>query len=202
VTEDEADALPLEVVDPDVRGVLGLFDVPAFARRGAELESSIERLHARIRHGRSERLEMVRMRLRQWAAAAAGPGSWRLVFEAPLDELWTACAADPPEWSAHNAPPRRLRAIGRDLVRSIERYNGRWMGYLQQLNLTPLNETIEQYNAYYVLEKECVLGSARLAARYFVPRVRVTVDDLLAAYPPLAVPALANRGVGSAIRAD
>jgi hypothetical protein len=49
---------------------------------------------------------------------------------------------------------------------------------------------IDQYNRYYVLEKECVLGSSRLAARHFVPKARLTAEALLAAHPVLPVPEL------------
>ena len=31
---------------------------------------------------------MVRLRLRQWLRATAGPEDWRLVFTAPIDSLW------------------------------------------------------------------------------------------------------------------
>ncbi len=38
---------------------------------------------------------------------------------------------------------------------------------------------IDQYNRYYVLEKECSLGSARLAARHFTPKPPLTREALL-----------------------
>ena len=47
---------------------------------------------------------------------------------------------------------------------------------------------VDRYNHYYLLEKECVMGSARLAARHFVPRERVSLDGLLARYPALPAP--------------
>jgi hypothetical protein len=49
---------------------------------------------------------------------------------------------------------------------------------------------IEHYNRYYVLEKECVMGSARLAARFFTPIPSLTVDRLLRDHPLLPVPRL------------
>ena len=51
---------------------------------------------------------------------------------------------------------------------------------------------IDQYNRYYVLEKECVLGSARLALRHFTAKTRLTRAALDADYPPLPVPELAS----------
>ena len=53
---------------------------------------------------------------------------------------------------------------------------------------------IDQYNRYYVLEKECVMGSARLAARHFTPVERVTKPSLLEEHPALPVPELAGSG--------
>src|SRR5207249_10288943 len=94
----------------------------------------------------------------------------------------------PPAWAARLAPIRRRRAIARDLVASVERFNRRWARFVGELDLGPFNRMIDQYNHYYVLEKECVLGSSRLAARHFVPRARLTAESLLAQYPVLPVP--------------
>src|SRR4051812_14518039 len=117
------DAIPMTNVDPEVRELLGLFDVPAFARRGKDLEYALERLDARCRRERDAMLEMVRVRLRQWSAAATGPDAWREVFTAPIDRLWPLCGVEAPAWAARPEPPRRLRAIRRDLVASVARFN-------------------------------------------------------------------------------
>ena len=186
----EDDAMPMEVVDPEMRELLGLFDAPAFARRGQDLEYAIERLRAHCRRERGKLLEMVRLRLRQWASALEGPDAWTTVFVAPIDELWTLCEAEAPVWADSPAPERRRRAIARDLVASLVRFNRRWAKFLAELNLGPINNLVDQYNRYYILEKECYLGSVRLAARHFIPRARLTADDLAAAYAPLPVPEL------------
>jgi hypothetical protein len=72
----------------------------------------------------------------------------------------------------------------------VTRFNNRWAAALDQLNLAPVNRMIDQYNRYYVLEKECVLGSARLAQRHFTPRMHVSSTALSEEYPPLPVPEL------------
>ena len=186
---DEADeSVPVPSVEAEIKELLGLFDVPAFARRGQDLEYALARLHARCRRARDERLDMVRVRLRQWAGAVTGPEAWAEVFTAPIDALWPLGGAEPPAWADRLAPPRRLRSIARDLVASLIRFNHRWIGFLDALNLGSINRAIDQYNRYYVLEKECCLGSARLAARHFTPRPRLTRDGLLADYPILPVP--------------
>ena len=73
---------------------------------------------------------------------------------------------------------------------SLDRFNVRWRRFVEEFNFDPINRMIEQYNRYYVLEKECSLGSARLAARHFVPKARLSPDSLLALYPLLPVPEL------------
>jgi hypothetical protein len=185
---DEDETAPVTNVDAEIKELLGLFDVPAFARRGQELEWALARLHARCLRARDERLDMVRVRLRQWAGAVDGPEAWSEVFAAPMDALWSLAGAEPPAWSERRAAPRRLRGIARDLVASLVRFNDRWERFLDDLRLDPINRMIDQYNRYYLLEKECSLGSARLAARHFTPRPRLTREVLLADHPFLPVP--------------
>ena len=181
---------PLGGVDAEIKELLGIFDVPAFARRGQDLEHSLLRLRHRSRARRREMLDMVRLRLRQWALAADGPAADAIAFAEPIAGLWPLAEADPPRWAARPAGPRRLRAIARDLVASVERFNRRWLDHLDGLDLGPINRQVDDYNRYYLLEKECSLGSARLAARNFVPKVHVTLDDLQGEFPPLPVPPL------------
>jgi hypothetical protein len=170
--------------------LLGLFDLPAFARRGQDLEYALARMDKYCRRVRLETLEMVHLRLRQWSSAVTGPEAWSGVFTAPIVELWDLCAAEAPQWAVELAPMRRQRAIARDLVGSLVRFNRRWATFLDNLNVDHLNRAIDAYNLYYTLEKECVLGSARLAARHFKPREPVTRDSLAREYPPLPVPGL------------
>jgi hypothetical protein len=189
---DQTDELiPMEVVDPEMRQVLGLFDVPAYVRRGQDVESALARLHSRVRRERDTMLTMTRLRLRQWAAAVEGPDASRSVLAAPVVHLWALTGADDPVWATKSASDRHRRAVARDLVASIERFNRRWTRYLSELKLESLNDLIDKYNRYYLVEKECSLGSSRLAARYFIPRSHVTADGLLSEYGPLPVPVLA-----------
>lgn len=185
---DDVEVGPLVSVDPELRELLGLFDVPAFARRGQDLEHSLDRIHSRCRAQREEMLEMVRLRLRQWSRVAIGPGSWLGVFTGPIESLWELTRSEPPRWADRPASSRRLRTVARDLIGSIERFNRRWTQFLESLNLGPVNQVIDQYNTYYVLEKECVLGSARLAARCFTPVEPLSQTALLSVYPILPVP--------------
>lgn len=176
-------------VDRELRQLLGLVDVPAFARRGHELESFEARLDARCRRDRLAMLDMVHLRLRQWAAASTA-GDWRPVFAAPIDDLWRLSEAGTPAWAASSAPLHRRRAIAADLIKSIDRFNRRWTKALGEIQLDPFNRLVDQYNRNYILEKEVVLGSPRLAARHFEPKPRLTVEVLARRFPTLPEPAL------------
>lgn len=183
--------MPTEIVDPETRQLLGMFGLPAFARRGQELESALSRLHARCRQQRAERLEMVHLRLRQWAAAVEGPEAWRGVFRAPLDPLWELADAPLPVWGRAVLSRRRRRGVARDLIASVERFNRRWDDYLAAIQFDAINTLVDHYNRYYLLEKECVLRSTRLAARLYTPRTSLSVAILLERYPLLPIPQFA-----------
>ena len=188
--EDIEDSMPAMSVDSEIKELMGLFDVPAFARRGQDLEYVLKRTHARCLQVREESLEMVRMRLRQWSRVATGPEDWSDVFAGPIDSLWQRVQPEPPVWAVRAAPARQKRAVARDLVASIQRFNVKWRQFLESLNLEPTNRVIDQYNQYYVLEKECVMGSARLASRHFAPVPQLSREVLLRDYPMLPVPEL------------
>jgi hypothetical protein len=176
------------VTDPAIRRLLGLFDVPAFARRGQEL--ALAREAFRLRCARHERalLAMVHLRLRQWAAAATGCDDWRDVWGEPIAWLWDRTSATPPAWASASASLKRRRSLARELIASIERFNRRWLSYVASLDLDPLNRMIRNYNEYYLIEKECSLGSPRLAARAFEPQPLVSLEQVLAEFPLLPVP--------------
>jgi hypothetical protein len=176
----------------EINHVLGLFDVPAFARRGKELEYALTRLSQRLAREREGMLDMVRVRLRAWSSVATGPDDWREVFAEPVAPLWSLARLDPPNWSSRPAPSRRRKTIARDLASSVARFNRRWAEFLEGLDLGPVNHRIDQYNRYYVFEKECVMGSARLAARHFVPKTPVSPESVLADFPLLPVPSLSS----------
>jgi hypothetical protein len=191
---DDADGSPQifnNDVETEVKELMGLFDLPAFARRGQDVEFVVRKTHERCRRVRGELLDMVHLRLKQWSQAVTGPGAWAGVFTQPIDPLWPLTHATPPQWSATSAPPRRQLAIARDLIAATARFNRRFSEFIEALNLEPTNTVIDHYNRYYVLEKECVMGSARLAARHFQPVPRITPATLLADYPLLPVPQLA-----------
>jgi hypothetical protein len=174
--------------DDEIRELMGMFDVPSFARRGHALEFTLARFHDRCRATRAEMLDMVRMRLKQWTQTVNGPDAWREYFKAPISELWALSQADAPTWSDSYRPIRQRHGLAKDLIASIIRFNARWTRHLNELELAPINAMIQQYNQFYILEKECVVGSARLAARFFRPEPLVSTELLLQIHPILPVP--------------
>ncbi len=183
------DAMPTVLSDDaEMRQILGVFDIPAFARRGVELEHALKRLQERLERERSGLLEMVRLRLRQWSQVATGPDDWPGVFVSTVAPLYAASRVEAPVWGSTAGSTRRRQSVARDLVASITRFNTRWRQFLDSIKLDAVNRQIDQYNRYYVLEKECVIGSTRLAMRHFVPKPLVTLESLIDAHPMLEVP--------------
>ena len=158
---------PILATDPDVRELMGLFDVPAFARRGQDMEFALNGLHSRCRTARAGH---ARHGPRPPPAVVAHGGRPRgLVRRVLAPRSTTSGRLEPVRAAAMGrlpAPIRQRRAVARDLVASVERFNDRWRRHVAKLDFEPINAMIDQYNVYYVIEKECVMGSARLAARF------------------------------------
>jgi hypothetical protein len=196
---DDAEAPPPAMyadIETEVKEMMGLFDLPAFARRGHDLEITLRRFHERCHKARLQLLDMVQLRLREWSRAVTGPDAWRTVFTRPIEPLWPLAEAEPPRWAEFPAPIRRQRVVASNLIAAVLRFNRRWEQFVKQLNLEPVNAVIDGYNRYYVLEKECVMASARLAARHFQHLPLLTTATLLDDHPPLPVPEL-RVGAGS-----
>ena len=85
--------------------------------------------------------------------------------------------------------PRDTRGQRRALMRlqtSIERFNRHWLAYVEGLDLSEVNRLRDGYNRYYLLEKECALGPARLLPQLFRKLAPLTPADVLAELPVLA----------------
>jgi hypothetical protein len=131
---------------------------------------------------------MVHLRLRQWAEVSTSFHDYADQFEHPLDRLYEQAQVPQPTWGALPGSPRRRATVARELAASAARFNRRWAEYVNQLDFRPINRVIEHYNAYYTLEKECSLGSTRLATRYFKAVEPITVDSILRTHPFLDEP--------------
>jgi hypothetical protein len=181
----------------ELREIMAQFDAPAYVRRARHVEGTYEDLLERCRRQRQEWLTLVRTRLGQLAALSNEWEALRptLRGEEELhllrrlhDDLRPQLRVVPTPTSS----PRTLRRAAAVLRSSIRRFNQRWASFLAELDLAPINKQRDDYNRYYVLEKECALRSPRLAREGFRKLQPLTLDDLAARFPPLPVFRLAG----------
>jgi len=172
--------------------VAARFGAPAFVRRARQVQDAFDELVRRCQKQRDEWLDQVRIPWK-WLVEMAGnletlpPLLVDVDSFNRLNELAAILAIPVPDCGLISSL-RRLRTGLRELRYSIERFNRRWQKFLEDLNLVEINKRREDYNRYYVLEKECALRSVRLARLGFLPLAPITADDLLALMPPLPLP--------------
>ena len=167
-------------------------DGPAYLRRARRLNDAIAALHERCRKQREEWLLMPRLHLGRLRALA---GVWEnlrpLVHDdAQLAQLERCHAELEPKLRLPLDPTtsaRQLRQGLRAVLESNRRFNDRWRDYISRLDLTEVNALIDGYNRYYLVEKECVVSSPRIARMGFVPRQPIGPEELFAAWPLLPV---------------
>ena len=230
----EAEAMAWVREEVGINRLLGLYDVPAFARRGQATESALEAFERALLRERALRLKEVVRRLDDWRDAARpfqtlDPNELdrHAALDQPIEPLITvvdqelqrssgassvalalsraATTNDPkpsdPDANANaDAEPSRiprpdrapswserlrLRARTRALRSAIERFNRLWSMYLSALDLRAINQIVEDYNTFYLVEKECVMGSRLLASRLFEPIPPLEVETLRRRFPPL-----------------
>src|SRR5262249_22227546 len=93
----------------------------------------------------------------------------------------------PPEPAKSIRPLRRCLA---ELVPSIHRFNDRWRNYIEQIDVTAINEARIGYNRWYVLEKECAVRSPVIARQGFEPLAMCDAAELFTHLPLLPMPLL------------
>jgi hypothetical protein len=183
--------------DPDqaAKLVAGQYDAPAYARRGQQMQNALDALLAQCRRQREEWLDMVRLRLGVLQALAGAWSALRpfLADDAQVRILEQLAAELKPSLRLPVEATTSARRLGHaldELRGSLNRFNRRWPAYLATVDLTRVNQLIDGYNRYYVLEKECVVRSAPLARHGFTPHELLSVAGLTALMPQLPVPAL------------
>src|SRR5262245_37112366 len=175
--------------DPQFQYVVAQFGGPAFMRRAQRAEAALATLLDQLRHTRWEWLEMARLRLGQLHALAGG---WERLgrFVTPDSLAALRCLFDElkPTLRVPLAPTgsdMAIRAALRDLQEALDRFNQRWRQLLAAADLTEVNRCRDEYNRYYVLEKECFVGSPRIARLGFRPLAMATNADLAAWLPEI-----------------
>jgi hypothetical protein len=74
------------------------------------------------------------------------------------------------------------------MVVAMEMFNKRCEKWLAKVDLQPANQAREAYNRFYLVEKECALGSARVAKAGFQPLPPITHVEIAQQLPLLKVP--------------
>ena len=168
--------------------IIAGFETPAFLRRARCVEDAWQVLVEQCRRQRESWLEVPRLRLATLAALA---GDWATL--APLldrDESLPHLRQFFDEWQPKLRRPlrrttsqRKLSAAMEQMNASFARFNQRWEPYIAGIDLREINRLRAGYNQYYVLEKECMVRSAKVAHEGFRPLAPASTADLLAIFP-------------------
>ena len=113
-------------IETEVKEMMGLFDLPAFARRGQDLEITVRRLHDRCRPARGS--------CSTWSSSGSASGRVPSPVQRPgptssphrSSRSGRSPQAEPPQWAESPAPIRRQRIIAGDLIAAVLRFNRRW----------------------------------------------------------------------------
>jgi hypothetical protein len=190
---DEAPILGNNLEQKVFNQVIALHGAPAFLRRAQRVQAAWDEIVEQSRRQRNRWLGMVRTRLAmlhalagEWAALTAvlpDPAALNLIV-ALHAELRPSIRQPVSPTTSH----RVLRAACHELIESVRYFNQRWEAYLAGIDLTAVNSLREDYNRYYVLEKECAVRSALIARQGFQRLLPAKLQDLRALFPPLAEP--------------
>ena len=168
------------------------FDTPAYVRRGLTVETEWNALADKLhRTWKDWTVPVGRLcsQLRHQAGGLDAFGPWLASPEdldrlRQLDQRLDHKLKYPPGKAFWHWP---LKGSLRRLARMAADLNHAWARHLETQDLEPLNRSREQYNRWYLLEKECAMRSTRLAAGGFEPFPRVGPGDLIKLFPPLPV---------------
>ncbi len=167
---------------------------PAFLRRAAQVNGAYDHMLDSCRRQRVELLSMVRLRLATLLALA---GDWNVLRSHipehdSIEGLKQLHAELNPQLRCPVAPNQSPRALARavaELIESVETFNRRWLDYLRSIDLSAINKLRDDYNRYYVLEKECAVRLPSLARKGFRPLEPLNWEHLLELLPTLPIPA-------------
>jgi hypothetical protein len=185
--------MPEMAVGDDERKLLlqfvAQYEAPAYIRRARQVELAYEEALEQCSRKRQELLTGVRWHLKALDAA---------IGDEALRSIFGAATIEAIEQLRREAGSERLRGAGgpwgspkrllRELRESVARFNRRWTAYLERFDLSELNRLRDGYNRHYLLEKECAVGSVRLAATTFRRLEPLTHSQLLDLFPRAPMP--------------
>lgn len=163
---------------------------PAFVRRGRDVQLAVEAEMEACLKKREEWLRFVRLSLGTLYALAGSPAALEQFLGNP-EQFQTLEMLRQDLQPSLRVPPspttnvRHLRQAFAELRDAIEHFNQRWRKFMDSLDLRNVNEMRESYNRYYLLEKECALGSSRVARSGFQKLNPLQPADFLRIVPLL-----------------
>lgn len=175
--------------------VMARFDAPAFIRRAQSAEMAWQSIVELCRTRYEDYLQIPKLRLGTLVALAGDSArvTGALSDAAGADELerlqnlWRPRLRVPvPRATSPEALEEPLRRV----ISSFERFNRRWLKFVEQLSLTEVNRLRQGYNCFYLLEKECALRSPAIAREGFAPLPPARCTDLFHLFPLFSVPRL------------
>ncbi len=176
--------------------MIGRYSAPSFIRRAKLVETTWGQLVERCEKGRRERLTFVALRLGQLHALA---GSWDRVREwlpgeddlARLRDLFDELQPRLRLPLEATTSKRELRGAISELVAAMAMFNERWTRFLAKVDLKAVNQAREDYNRYYLFEKECAIANVRVARIGFVKLKPITLEHVTQQFPVLPLPRFA-----------
>jgi hypothetical protein len=172
------------------RRLLSTFDTPAFIKRALRLEQEEQALLTQVANLRRELFLPVRLALYELWNSVTSPEALRNFFrdEFSYQQILNLPGLTPGLRLSHALRPSRPRVVRRRLhrlARACDELNRRWPLALAAFDLSGINKLVRDYNQYSLLERECAMSSARLAARGFVAKEPWTPERLALHFPAL-----------------
>lgn len=166
---------------------------PSFCRRGTAVEDAWNALVAKCREKHREIAAMAQLRLATFIAVSVGHrelavqlcSETELAYLESLHREWDYQLQIP---VASATSVRQLQQPFAELQQSFRRFNDRWNGFVNKIDLSLNNRLRDNYNRYYLIEKECALWSPQIARRGFEPMQPLTHADVFAEFPLLRIP--------------
>jgi len=171
-------------------------EVPAFLRRAQSVDEALVKLLEQCKSQRAVMLRWPWMHLciladrlsHDWSLLGPYLADNRHVtcFEHLYVEWKVLLEAKAVSSNAWRSTPRILR----DFVEAVQRFNKAWNKFLVDLNLEDINHLRRDFNTHYPVEKACAFASEDVERLGFTPLDPVTIEQLHAEFPPVALPAL------------
>jgi hypothetical protein len=173
-----------------VQQVICHFGAPAFLRRAHAAQMSFDSLIDSCRQRREEMIAMVTLYVGTLYALSSNWTALRplLADDESLEALRQLHDELQPRLRITVTATTSIRKLRRALVElreAIDHFNRRWLEFLERVDLQGVNRLREGYNRYYLLEKECALGSPRLARLGFRELEPITKEGLVSRLTPL-----------------